>query len=121
MAAGRRALEIIRAESNPDMLVELEVDAGGSYSWITAYDGNTIFDGDITIDGSGDDLIFNPVTGNVEITASNSQAGDISVRGIRIKRSSVPQGALYPETTFTPITVTEGSTLRFTEIKLTLT
>lgn len=121
MASPQKVLDMIRNAPNPEVTVYLEVDTGGGYSWISAYGGTNIFNGNVTITGTGDDLIIAPATGNIEITSSVSQAGTINVRGIRVYGESIPNEIYFPETTFTVIDVEFGSTLRFTEIKLTLT
>ena len=124
MASPQKLLPMIRSAPNPFIQVELEVEAvtGQGYTWISLYDSTDIYTSSISITGSGDDLLFSPTAGNIEITASDSQAGSINVRGIRIYADPGDGTEIYyPETTFTPITVEEGSTLRFTEIKLTLT
>lgn len=114
MSAGRQFLEMVNSSPARDIVVEIELDVGGGYSWT----GLSLGAITTTFALSGNDLTFVP-SANIEYTQDDDQVGTANVRGIRIKDDENQH--LFPETTFTAIEVPFESTLRFTELKLTLT
>jgi len=124
MAAGQQLLRMIRngdfsSGNMPSEIapaaIEVETDVTQSYAWENQTGGG---DGSqIIISGTGDDLLFSE--GTIEWTAPDDQGAPYNVRAFRILGNTGK--IVFPETSFTPIEVEGGSTLRFTEIKLTLT
>lgn len=123
MAAGRQLLRMIRngdfpsgnapSEISPAQ-IEVETNVTQSFAWEAADSSDG---GDLTIGGTGDDLLFS--SGVIEWTAPDDQGAPYQVRAFRILGNTGK--IVFPETSFTAIEVEGGSTLRFTEIKLTLT
>lgn len=119
MASPQKVLDMIRAGDGAGIggaRIEIDVDStAGALGWVNIYEDETI-----SIGGSGDELIITANVGNIEYTAPDDQGAPYTVSGIRIELTSDLE-IIFPETTFTDIEVEGGSTLRFTEIKLTLT
>ena len=123
MAAGQQLLRMIRAGDFPSgnqpseidpVTIEIETNVTQSFAWQSI---GSSTGGELTVSGTGDELILS--SGIIEWTAPDDQDAPYDVRGIRIIGTTGK--IVFPETTFTAISVEGGSTLRFTEIKLTLT